>query len=110
MVGTEINLNRGILARAWEKADLPPVNPSLHGMLVLPDNHLLVVTQSDEAGNQKADLFNPKGRLIGNSAAQGFGFVVNGEYLRMSFRNGFAYTLETIDDEHVIVRYRYEVK
>lgn len=107
------NLNfitRKFMQQAFDKADLKPIKDPLDGLLVLPDGHLLAVHPPDLNGNQKADLFNPKGEFIGISQAKGYGFFDTEKKPRMTFRNGFAYTIELINDEHRVVRYRLTIQ
>jgi len=99
-----------LVAKAYEKSALPKAKDPLLGLLVLPNDHLLAVHQPDAVGTQNADLFDPSGKLIGSSSAVGNGFVDTEWKVRMIFRGEFAYTIETVDEEDTVVRYRYTIK
>ncbi len=98
-----------VMEGAWEKSGLPPVKNPLFGLLVLPNNFLIVVHTRKEDHSQVADLFDNHGVLIGNAVAPNGGFWDTDEKPRMSFRGPFAYTIETVDEEHQVVRYRWSV-
>lgn len=91
-----------VVQRALKKAEPPAAKPPVNGLLVMEDGTLLVIFDKDLVnGRETVDIYNPEGVFIGQVEAE------NRPFERMVFRNGKAYTLETVDGENELVRYSY---
>lgn len=89
-----------VLERAIKKAEPPSVKPPVNGMKVMEDGTLLVLFDSDlKTGKEKVDIFSKQGQYLGQVTLNNLAFG------RMVFRNGKAYTMETVDGENELVRF-----
>jgi len=90
--------------------------PAIYAIIPMAGGQLLVVTDMDlNSGEQMADLFDEQGVLVGRLKHPNFGLVgkpalVGGCAVRMSFISGYAYTVETREDENQVVRYRVSIR
>lgn len=101
-------ITRKLIKEAYAKAGLTEFKDPLIGLIVMPDGHLLAVQHPDFSGKQTADIFDTSGKLIGQTSLPGRGFFDNEWQQRLVFRGDYAYTLETQEGEHEVVRYRYK--
>ncbi|CAM2005188.1 6-bladed beta-propeller [Acanthopleuribacter pedis] len=89
-----------VMRRAVQKAEPPPVKPPVNGIVVMEDGHILVIFDSNlVTGKGVVDIFSPRGEYLGQAERD------NRPFARMVFRNGKAYTMETVDGENELVRY-----
>ena len=108
-------VNERVVAKAFEKAEIPKASPAILGLVPMDDGHLLVVRHHDpESGKTQADIFDAKGRFIGqcvlppvvyNPLAFYFGYGV-----KLWFRHGKAYGIENRNGDDFMVRYNYKLK
>ena len=93
-----------VIRKAVEMADFPAFHLPVNNLLTTPDGKLIVINYQSLATRKGiGDIFSPDGKYQGS-----FEHGNNG-LLRMVFKNGYAYTVETddMDDNHV-VRYKVE--
>jgi len=103
-------VTESVLEKAVAYAEPPPVKNPLFGLIPMADGHVLAIHDVRMAERVDiADIFTPEGRYVGKAKMAGNGFMTPLSAVpRMSFRNGFAYTILT--DEHGdnrAVRFRY---
>lgn len=108
-------ITKQVLARGIEKANLPPVKAPMVALIAIEDKGVLVVRDTDPVTRSNpADVFDGNGKFLCSKAFPNHGlftFTTNNPSPRMIFRDGFAYTIETNeDDENTAVRYRYSLK
>lgn len=93
-----------VLDRAMQKAEPPRVKPPVNGITVMEDGTVLVVFDSNlVTGKEVVDIYSPDGVFLGQAERD------NRPFTRMVFRNGKAYTMETVDGENELVRYKVEL-
>lgn len=100
------------IERVMDGTELPQVKGALSAMVAMPDGHLLVVSDLDEeTGRQVVDIFNPKGKFIGQFARENWSVLSQQRVPRMIFRNNQVYCLETNeDDDNTIAVYDYKLR
>lgn len=108
-------VNRPLLGRAMEKADLPPLKAPLTALIPLEDKGIIAVTDVDtEARVNRADIFSPEGKLLTSFTVKDFGlFAITGSNPtpRMTFKDGYGYAIQTTEDgDNYAVRYKYSLE
>lgn len=105
-------VNDSMVDRLIEKTELPLVTNPVNGIISMGKEHFLVIHDANETnGVQKADIFDKDGIFLGSVTMDQWAFVNPDSKPSMIFKNGFAYTLETDNnDENRLVRYRYSFK
>ena len=94
-------LSAAMIKESVELAGFPPAKPPILGLKVTDQGILVVIHDHSEiSGRQSADLFDQKGRFVGRFTHENYGLK------RMFFKNGYAYTIETVDEENELVRYK----
>jgi len=94
----------------FEQAGISRYHNPLYGLLPMPDGHLLAIHAVAEGGRQTADIFDADGTYSGRVTMDDFAFLGTTFEPRMTFANGYAYTIETkADDSHELVRYSYRL-
>ena len=96
--------------------DMTMVKPPIFGMMVTEEGHLLVIHDLDTVnGRQVAHIFNKEGRFTGQVSLDNWAFLspfsvsASIHLPKMVFKNGYAYTIETDENEdQFAVRYRLE--
>jgi len=91
-----------------EMAGIPKWHQPIRGLIPSEEGHLLVVLdEPDEERAQNADLFSPAGAYLGRLRNAHMGFLGPDDQVRMLFKSGFAYTIETdAEGNNSVVRYR----
>lgn len=84
--------------------------PVLLGLIPMEDGHLLAVTEENrEKDVQNADDYDARGHLVGRAKAYQRGFVGEDGRVKMIFKNGKAYTMETdLSGDRHLVRYAFQ--
>ena len=73
-------------------------------MMVDEKGNLLVIHDDNPITNVgRADIFDKDGKFIGHFSHPNRGMD------KLTFKNGHAYTIETVDDEKQLVRYKAEL-
>jgi len=106
-------VTRSVIEKGVEKAEFPPKKNPLFGLLVTEDDYLLAITDIQlGTGIQKADIYSSDGHYLGQASIGGQGFYnLFAARPRMSFRNGFAYTVLIGEDGGLqVVRYKAKVE
>jgi len=103
-----------VVKRGIESAEIPLYKNPVFGIIPMEDGTLLVVHDIDfTTGENTADIFSAKGDCLGEVKMANYAFATitaSGYAPRMSFRNGFAYTIETDNaGDQSVVRYRYKL-
>ena len=95
-----------------KRTELPIVVNPVNGIITMEDGKILIVHDANEAtGVQQADIYSKKGDFIGQVTMDNWAFANRSGQTSMIFKNGFAYCLETDEeDENRIVRYKYQIK
>ena len=98
-------VSENVIRNAIDKADLPQIQHPVQGIKVMEDGKVLVIhTTSLTARESSADLFSKEGKYLGSYTHKNMGL------LRMVFKNGYAYTMETdADENNTFVRYKVDV-
>ena len=92
-----------VIQRAIQKADFPPVKFPISGLLTM-GNYLVVIHGVNyQTLESQGDIFDQQGRYRGSFTHPGNGLQ------RMVFKDGYAYTIETVDEESELVRYKYQL-
>lgn len=102
-------ISQNVVERAMAKAEFPNVKHPLSGMLVMDDKYVLAIHNLDALKNLGyVDIFDTNsGKFVGQFTYKLRGL---GSLMRMTFKNGNAYTVENNeDDEAELVRYRVNV-
>lgn len=94
-------VNKGVIAKAVERAEFLPYRFPVQGILPMGKDHVLVVHDINQATlDGVADIYTNEGKFIGS-----FEHARNG-LANMIFRDGKAYALEqNADEELIMVRY-----
>jgi hypothetical protein len=105
----------GVMKRAIELSEPPPVKNPVFGMVTMEDGTLLVVHNVDLiTRDHLVDVFTPEGDYRGQITFPDHAVlapVLGGFLPRMTFRNGYAYTFQTDEiGDNRVVRYRYRSK
>lgn len=89
----------------WDKT------PAIYGMLAMDNGGFLVVTAMNVSGISVADVYDAHGTYLGETSRPNWGLL--GRYNPMGsnepvmvFRGKYAYTVEYVDDDYEVVRYR----
>ena len=108
--GLEQLITPAFVEKVKQKAELPPTKNPVNGFVLMEDGAFLVVHDVNAATNeQTADIFNPDGKYVGQVSMPNAVFLGPAGNPRMIFKNGFAYTVQTDEnDENRVIRYRYE--
>lgn len=103
-------LTPDIVRDGLQKSDVSNGRNPLAGLIVTPDNKLLVVLNQDDPHNtQTADVFAANGTHIGRLSVPNSGLIDSNNQTRMTFQGDYAYTVETVDDGvNQVVRYRID--
>lgn len=92
-----------LMKKVIENAEFLPRKHPVYGISVLEDGKILVVHDHNElTKSSRGDLFTSKGKYLG------FFTHPNDGLRNILFKGGFAYALETIENEHNLVRYKLE--
>lgn len=93
-----------VVKKATARAAFLPGRMPINGLKVMEDGSLLVITDYNRITRlSRADLFDTDGRFQGSFQHPNAGLQT------MVFKNGYAYTIETDeDDEQTLVRYRIQ--
>ncbi len=93
-----------VVKKAIEHAAFLPGRMPINGLKVMEDGRLLVITDYNRLTRlSTADLFDTDGRFCGSFQHPNAGLQT------IVFKNGYAYTIETDeDDENTLVRYRIQ--
>ncbi|CAM2005031.1 hypothetical protein [Acanthopleuribacter pedis] len=93
-----------VVEKAIDHAGFLPGRMPINGLKVMEDGTLLVITDYNRlTGLSTADLFDTDGRFLGSFQHPNAGLQ------NMVFKNGYATTIETDeDDENTLVRYRIQ--
>jgi len=105
-------VNKQLIARAVEKAELPPAKQPLYGLITMPDGMLLAIHDVDYTTRTNlADLYDKSGRFIGQVEIEDYGFIGPERVPKMVFANGLAYTVQMDElGDNRVVRYRYSLE
>lgn len=105
-------VNDATVKKVIQKTEFPLVLNPVNGIIPLEDGKILVVHDVNPTnGVQLADIFDEKGSYMGQVTMDQWAFVTRQSRNAMTFKNGFAYTLESDEeDENRIVRYKYTFK
>lgn len=98
-------VTQNVIEQAVTKAEFPPRKNPINGMLLMEDGALLVIHDNSALTSKAtADIFSKEGKFLGS-------FSLGGNALpRMSFKNGYAYTIETNgEDDNEVVRYKASI-
>ena len=103
-----------VLKKALEMSEPPPVKSPIFGLIPMVDGGLLVVHDIDLSTRKTVgDLFDEKGKFIGQTTMDGFGLLGPDANLfqpRLVFQNGFAYTIETDEEgDNRAIRLKYKL-
>jgi len=102
-------ITRQMVEDGYELSGIKPVANPLIALLMTEDGLTLAVTEVRGDGLQRADVFDVQGRLAAITQVPHSGFV-DGEFIpNMVFRNDRAYSMQTVDGDFQVVRYRYSV-
>jgi hypothetical protein len=105
-----------MIRQAYDRAEVPLVKNPIFGIVPMPEGRFLVVHNFNQTdGNATADIFDGEGRFIGqvsrpNQSFVGSANLFGGHKIRMIFKGKYAYTIETRDQDNVLVRYRYQLR
>jgi len=93
------------LKKVIELTDFPPRKNPVFGLLTMQDGKPLVIHDIDyKDDTATVDIFTPEGKFIGSYTHHNQAGMT-----RMVFKNDRAYTIETLDGQKHLVRYRYEL-
>jgi len=97
-------VTENVIQRAIKKAEFPPVKFPVSGLVTMGDYLVVIhgVNYQSLVGN--GDIFDKQGRYRGSFQHPGNGLQ------RMSFKGEYAYTIETVDEESELVRYKYKLE
>ncbi len=102
-IPTELHgvVTRGVVARAFDRANLPRIKPPLFGLIAM-EKGVIAIHDQDLAQNlSRGDIFDESGTYLGELVHESWGLR------NMIFRNGNAYTIERNGEEdNQLVRYR----
>ncbi len=108
-------ITKPLLTRAMEKAKLPPTKAPMLALIAIEDKGVLVVRDTNLVTRvNNADIFDTNGKFLCSAKVKDHGlytFTESNPSARMVFKDGYAYTILTDeDDENTAVRYRYTLK
>ena len=107
-------INVDMMRQAYEKAEIPLVKDPIIGLIPFEEGVLVVHDFHQLTGEASADIFDKDGVFIGsvtmpNLAMVGGVNLFGGNKVRLVFKGGMAYSIETRNDENVLVRYKYKL-
>ena len=107
-------LTKSVLRKAIELSEPPLVKQPIFGMVIMESGEILVIHDVQmDTGINLADIFSKEGKFIGQVSMKNHGIatLASGALsVKMSFRNGYAYTIETDEmGENRAVRYKYNL-
>lgn len=96
-------VTENVIRRAVKKAEFPPAKFPIVGLNIMGEYLLVIHARNFSTLVVSADIFDQQGKYRGS-------FSMPGNSLQfMVFKKGYAYAVETVDDELELVRYKYSV-
>ncbi len=103
-------VTRHLIEQSFELSAITPLLDPLAGLLITADGTIIAVRETESDGTQIADLFSSDGQYIGIQKMPHLGFVGADSIPNMVFRGESAYTMELVDGDFQVVRYRYKLQ
>lgn len=102
-IPTELHpvVTRAVVARAFDRAELPRIKPPLFGLVAMEHGVIVIHDQDLVHNRSRGDIFDEHGEYLGELVHEAWGLR------NMVFRNGHAYTIERNGEEdNQLVRYK----
>ena len=101
-------LTPNVIQKATELAEMAPVKFPIFELTAYDDKLLVIHDFSWRDGKASADIFASDGAWIGEFSHDHYG-LFSGFIVRMIFKNGYAYCIETKEEDNFLVRYKVEL-